>query len=211
MKMTYLEELNQRIASEQLLDHPALPKFNISPEDPTVAVILNKMRQRTEMEQFVEGHRAALPALVATVEQLQSRVSEAERLIAEAKADLLAGKQPDPHAALQSLIIDDLREQLAAAVEERTKAEREESRVANELSTFDVRLGYDILNYANDVRVARAYALQDALLAELVALADADGGRGQFGRRFTVSTKLAAIANSQGFIEILRTRRGMAK
>jgi hypothetical protein len=48
-------------------------------------------------------------------QQLRSRIVEAERLIAEAKADLLAGRQPDPNAALQSLIIDDLRQQQLSA------------------------------------------------------------------------------------------------
>ena len=142
-------------------------------------------------------------------QQLRSRIVEAERLIAEAKADLLAGRQPDPNAALQSLIIDDLRQQLIEAQDEQQRAESEISRVRGELSAANAVIDRAMTEYANDVRISRAYALQKALIEELTSLADADGGRGQYGRKFSVSTSLAAIVNSHGFIEILRTRRGM--
>ena len=161
------------------------------------------------MEMCLADLESAIPAKQATSQQLRSRIVEAERLIAEAKADLLAGRQPDPNAALQSLIIDDLRQQLIEAQDEQQRAESEISRVRGELSAANAVIDRAMTEYANDVRISRAYALQKALIEELTSLADADGGRGQYGRKFSVSTSLAAIVNSHGFIEILRTRRGM--
>ena len=49
-KKTYIEELGERLASEQLLEHPELPQLSLSPDVPAVAAVLNKMRQRSEME-----------------------------------------------------------------------------------------------------------------------------------------------------------------
>ena len=208
-KKTYLAELGERLASEQLLEHPELPQLSLSPDVPAVAAVLNKMRQRSEMEMCLADLESAIPAKQATSQQLRSRIVEAERLIAVAKADLLAGRQPDPNAALQSLIIDDLRQQLIEAQDEQQRAESEISRVRGELSAANAVIDRAMTEYANDVRISRAYALQKALIEELTSLADADGGRGQYGRKFSVSTSLAAIVNSHGFIEILRTRRGM--
>ena len=102
-----------------------------------------------------------------------------------------------------------LRQQLIEAQDEQQRAESEISRVRGELSAANAVIDRAMTEYANDVRISRAYALQKALIEELTSLADADGGRGQYGRKFSVSTSLAAIVNSHGFIEILRTRRGM--
>lgn len=184
-----------------------LPVPSLDGDDAAVASLLHLMRQRDEMASAIGVLNFELGKLKDDAKAARARLSDAEARIAAARDALLAGNEPEPRDAMLALVVDQIRADLqtaeAAVAANGTELANLRTQVANAEEQIHLAVGELIAT----CRVARARALELALLNELRALAVSDAEQNRYNRAFVPAPELALLTSGYGQIEMLRPGR----
>ncbi|EAA6231279.1 hypothetical protein EC431_23790 [Salmonella enterica subsp. enterica serovar Braenderup] len=184
-----------------------LPVPSLDGDDAAVASLLHLMRQRDEMASAIGVLNFELGKLKDDAKAARARLSDAEARIAAARDALLAGNEPEPRDAMLALVVDQIRADLqtaeAAVAANGTELANLRTQVANAEAQIHLAVGELIAT----CRVARARALELALLNELRALAVSDAEQNRYNRAFVPAPELALLTSGYGQIEMLRPGR----
>ena len=186
---------------------PGLPVPSLDGDDAAVASLLHLMGQRDEMASASGVLVCELDALKDAAAAAHARLADANERIARARDALLAGNEPEPRDAMLALVVDQIRADLqtaeAAVAANGTELANLRARVANAEAQIHLAVGELIAT----CRVARARALELALLNELRALAVSDAEQNRYNRAFVPAPELALLTSGYGQIEMLRPGR----
>ncbi|EBR5323689.1 hypothetical protein B0F00_24580 [Salmonella enterica subsp. enterica serovar Virchow] len=194
-------------ACAELPELPRLPVPSLNGDDPAVASLLHLMGQRDEMASAIGGLNFELGKLKEAAEAAHDRLVDAEARIAAARDALLAGNEPEPRDAMLALVVDQIRADVQAADAAVDVKSREVGALDAQMNTAVHQIEGAIDELICSCRIARARALELALLNELRALAVHDGDKNRFNRAFVPAPELALLSSNYGQIEMLRPGR----
>lgn len=192
-------------ACSALPELPDLPVPSLNGDDAAVASLLHLMGQRDEMASAIGGLNFELDKLKDDAKAARARLADAEERIAAARDALLAGNEPEPRDAMLALVVDQIRADVQAADAAVDVKSREVGTLDAEMNTAVRQIEGAIDGLVCSCRVARARALELALLNELRALAVHVGGSSRLA--FIPAPELAVLTSNYGQIEILRPGR----
>ncbi|WP_145924191.1 hypothetical protein [Citrobacter freundii] len=184
-----------------------LPVPSLDGDDAAVASLLHLMRQRDEMASAIGVLNFELGKLKDDAKAARARLSDAEARIAAARDALLAGNEPEPRDAMLALVVDQIRADVQAADAAVDIKSREVGALDAQMNTAVHQIEGAIDELICSCRIARARALELALLNELRALAVHDGDKNRFNRAFVPAPELALLSSNYGQIEMLRPGR----
>ena len=194
-------------ACAELPELPRLPVPSLNGDDPAVASLLHLMGQRDEMASASGALVCELGALKDTAKAAHARLADAQERVARARDALLSGTEPEPRDAMLALVIDQIGADVAAADAAVNEKERELGAIEAQMGTAVRQIEGAVDELICSCRIARARALEVAMLNELRALAVHDGDNNRFNRVFVPSPELALLTNGYGQIEMLRPGR----
>lgn len=194
-------------ACAALPELPGLPVPSLDSDDAAVASLLHLMRQRDEMASALGALRFGLDDLKDVADAARARLADAESRIAAARDALLAGDEPEPRDAMLALVVDQIRADVQAADAAVDVKGREVGALDAQINTAVHQIEGAIDDLICSCRVARARALELALLNELRALAVHDGDNNRYNRVFIPAAELALLTAGYGQIEMLRPGR----
>lgn len=184
---------------------PDLPVPTLDSDAPEVLSLLHLMRQRDEMASAASG-------LLVTGNDLsdaaaRDRLADAEARIAAARDALLAGNEPEPRDAMLALVIDQIHADLQTAEAAVAANGTELANLRTQITNAEAQIHLAVGELIATCRVARARALELALLNELRALAVSDAEQNRYNRAFVPAPELALLTSGYGQIEMLRPGR----
>ena len=194
-------------ACSALPELPDLPVPSLDGDDAAVASLLHLMRQRDEMASAIGVLNFELGKLKEAAEAAHDRLVDAEARIAAARDALLAGNEPEPRDAMLALVVDQIRADVQAADAAVDIKSREVGALDAQMNTAVHQIEGAIDELICSCHIARARALELALLNELRALAVHDGDKNRFNRAFVPAPELALLSSNYGQIEMLRPGR----
>lgn len=186
---------------------PDLPVPTLDSDAPEVLSLLHLMRQRDEMASAASGLLVTGNDLSDAAAAARDRLADAEARIAAARDALLAGNEPEPRDAMLALVVDQIRADVQAADAAVDIKSREVGALDAQMNTAVHQIEGAIDELICSCRIARARALELALLNELRALAVHDGDKNRFNRAFVPAPELALLSSNYGQIEMLRPGR----
>lgn len=194
-------------ACAELPELPRLPVPSLNGDDPAVASLLHLMGQRDEMASASGALVCELGALKDTAKAAHARLADAQERVARAREALLSGTEPEPRDAMLALVVDQIRADVQAADAAVDIKSREVGALDAQMNTAVHQIEGAIDELICSCRIARARALELALLNELRALAVHDGDKNRFNRAFVPAPELALLSSNYGQIEMLRPGR----
>ena len=186
---------------------PDLPVPTLDSDAPEVLSLLHLMRQRDEMASAASGLLVTGNDLSDAAAAARDRLADAEARIAAARDALLAGNEPEPRDAMLALVIDQIHADLQTAEAAVAANGTELANLRTQITNAEAQIHLAVGELIATCRVARARALELALLNELRALAVSDAEQNRYNRAFVPAPGLALLTSGYGQIEMLRPGR----
>ncbi|ECD5229816.1 hypothetical protein E1540_23095 [Salmonella enterica subsp. enterica serovar Braenderup] len=184
---------------------PDLPVPTLDSDAPEVLSLLHLMRQRDEMASAASGLLVIGNDLSDAAAAARDRLADAEARIAAARDALLAGNEP--RDAMLALVIDQIHADLQTAEAAVAANGTELANLRTQITNAEAQIHLAVGELIATCRVARARALELALLNELRALAVSDAEQNRYNRAFVPAPELALLTSGYGQIEMLRPGR----